>query len=453
MGPDSLNLRSYDWNVGVIDEIEELYESNDTRYFLLDLWGKNVKDTDLILDKSKSTTTESKKSETENSDKWRDGWEVIKDLGQGGQGKVFRVRDISELDMLDDRLAIASWIREFPIPIDDSTSDKRFERFRKALSNLLNSDVDKHGALKILHMPAAARDAELAEIRIQREIRAMSEVSHPNLLKILDADPDGKWYVSEFHPNGTLNNNLYKYKGNVLHALESFKYLVAGVAELHKKGLVHRDIKPHNIFLDSAHNLILGDFGLVYYIDNSHSRVSDMFENVGSRDWMPAWAMGMRVEDIKPSFDVFSLGKLLWSMISGSPILRLWYFDKPEFDLEQMFPDNMDIKFINRLLRKCIVENEHDCLNNASDLLSEIDKVLFLIENHADIINDNIKRKCKVCGIGNYDLIVDRNGAASANFGISPGGSRSFKIFTCGHCGHVQLFAFGNNSEPVAWES
>jgi hypothetical protein len=41
------------------------------------------------------------------------------------------------------------------------------------------------------------------------------------------------------------------------------------------------------------------------------------------RDWMPAWAQGVRIEDIRPSFDVFTLGKLLWSLVSGQPKLRL----------------------------------------------------------------------------------------------------------------------------------
>ena len=41
-------------------------------------------------------------------------------------------------------------------------------------------------------------------------------------------------------------------------------------------------------------------------------RITETFENVGSRDWMPGWAMGM-LADVKPNFDVFSLGKLLWS--------------------------------------------------------------------------------------------------------------------------------------------
>ena len=56
--------------------------------------------------------------------------------------------------------------------------------------------------------------------------------------------------------------------------------------------------------MDDNNNLILGDFGLVFYSDNDKPRVSKTFENVGSRDWMPGWAYGKRVEEVNPTFDV-----------------------------------------------------------------------------------------------------------------------------------------------------
>jgi len=185
-----------------------------------------------------------------------------------------------------------------------------------------------------------------------------------------------------------------------------------------------------------------------------YTRISGTFENVGSRDWMPAWAMGMRIEDIKPSFDVFSLGKLLWSMVSGSPLLRLWYFDRPGFNLEEKFPDTQSMTLANSLFKKCIVENEEDCLSDATSLLQEVDKVLFIINNNADLISPKVKRRCRVCGIGNYQLFVDSDNVYHArNFGLQPTGDSTFKIFACNHCGHVQLFFFpGQGKVPPAWE-
>jgi hypothetical protein len=184
-------------------------------------------------------------------------------------------------------------------------------------------------------------------------------------------------------------------------------------------------------------------------MDDQKTRISRTLENVGSRDWMPAWAQSVRIEDIKPTFDVFSLGKLLWSLVSGQPKLLLWYFIKPQFNVETLFPNGKFIKLANPLFRKCIVEEESNCLPDASALLEEVDKTLLVIENNADRIELNIKRTCKACGVGKYELIVDEDTTATHNFGITPVGGRKWKIFTCSNCGNVQLFSYDRT--PNAW--
>ena len=385
---------------------------------------------------------------------YRDRWHIIEDLGAGGQGKVYRVLDKDKLDIEN----------EIPRAIEDSIigftgmqpvgkKKKHFESLRKAIVGLIRAeDPINHGALKVLHEAKDATDFELAEERIKREIEAMASISHPNLLKILDHDPDAKWFVSQFYPKGTLTKNKELFTGNFVKSLRAFRSLVDGVSELHKKGFVHRDIKPQNVFLDSNDNLVLGDFGLVFFTDPEHTRISKIWENVGSRDWMPAWAMGMIVE-VKPKFDVFSLGKLLWAMISGIPILQLWYFEKPENNLENMFPNAPSISLANPLFKKCIVENEEDCLPDATALLEEVDKVLTIIDRNANLIDENIERPCKVCGIGNHELLIDRDLGRLRSFGINPAESRRFKVFVCNYCGHVQLFAFGGAIDPPAWSS
>ena len=241
-------------------------------------------------------------------------------------------------------------------------------------------------------------------------------------------------------------------KGNLLRALETIRPIVEGVATLHTRGYVHRDIKPENIFLDSNHKLVLGDFGLVYFEDEKHARISATYENVGTRDWMPPWAMGMRIDQVKPTFDVFALGKVLWSMVSGKPILPLWYFDKDSFNVEILFPESRSMKFANPLFAKCIVEEEADCLSDASKLLYEIDETIGRISFGADPIDLNVKRVCKVCGIGEY-IHLSRNDDQmdTRNFGLEPAGARKMRIFTCSHCGNVQLFSY-QREIPPAWQ-
>ncbi len=233
-----------------------------------------------------------------------------------------------------------------------------------------------HGALKILHAPDEARNFADAEDRLKRELKAMEQADHPNLLQVLDYNLQEKWFVSIYYPNGTLKDRSDWFTGQVERTLTAIRPVVEGVATLHRKEFVHRDIKPENIFVDEQEQLVLGDFGLVFFEDPGHTRISSTYENVGSTDWMPPWATRMRIEDINPSFDVFSLGKTIWAMVSGEPILLLWYHRNPEFNLEKIFPNRPEMALLNGLLDKCIVQYEQNCLENADLLLKEIDSLL-----------------------------------------------------------------------------
>jgi serine/threonine protein kinase len=200
---------------------------------------------------------------------------------------------------------------------------------------------------------------------------------------------------------------------------------------LHSKSAVHRDIKPENIFVSDAH-LVLGDFGIVYFEDEAKTRVSDSYENVGSRDWMPGWAMGMLVDEVRPSFDVFSLGKVLWAMVSGRTKLRLWYWDRDEFNLTQLFPNDARMLWVNRLLQGSVREDEHTVYPSAAELLDQIDTVLPIVRRGGQVMHRDVVRWCRVCGLGHYRLALDEKSSSAAlhDFGFSPVG-QTWRIFTC----------------------
>jgi serine/threonine protein kinase len=277
----------------------------------------------------------------------------------------------------------------------------------------------------------------------------------PGLPKLLDANKDEHWIVTEYFPERTLEHDPLKYRGRVVPALKAFRSLVRAVTLIHSKGYVHRDIKPANVFV-RGDELILGDFGIVY-VPNMPDRVTETGERVGPRDYMPPWAnLGARSEKVKPSFDVYMLGKLLWCLVDGRAVLPREYYTDPDFDLTVTFRDDTDMHLINSILNLCLVEREPNCLNGAQDVLLEVEKVLQIIERGGQLLKEGVPRPCHICGEGFYksETVFSNNlppvresDPVGLRFWpkISIGSIAATTLnvypFVCDHCGHVELFA------------
>ena len=135
-------------------------------------------------------------------------WQILEEIGAGGQGKVHRVLDKELFD--EDVL----W-RELKDAIVTLGATQHEAQYREKY-NLLKrihqdlhsiADPQQHGALKVLHTPEDARDFGAQEERIRREIKAMQESEHPNRIELIDVDQDSKWFVSKFYPGGVLTKS------------------------------------------------------------------------------------------------------------------------------------------------------------------------------------------------------------------------------------------------------
>ena len=112
-------------------------------------------------------------------------WRMVEELGKGGQGKVYRVIDTEKYDIGDYRAAIDRYMKlttrsAKPIGYEEEESEA-FQGFHNSVRGILEMHKpENHGALKVLHEAEDARDPLRAQARIEREIQAMSQVTHPS---------------------------------------------------------------------------------------------------------------------------------------------------------------------------------------------------------------------------------------------------------------------------------
>jgi len=320
-------------------------------------------------------------------------WELLNHLlGSGGQSDVQLVRSPQRSSQ---RAACIEQIRR-------SLDGARHGDLATAIWNYARpDDPDELGALKVFRVRgrgSKAFDRLKSEISILRKKK-------PGLPRLLDANEEELWMVTQYFPGGTLATSPVRYKGDALEGLRAFRTLTQTVASsLHSEKIVHRDIKPANIFIADDGTLIPGDFGIVY-LPSEDPRPTVTGERVGPWEYMPQWAdLGDRLEDVTPAFDVYMLGKVLWCMISGRLRLPREYHRRPEFDLAVAFPSDPRMGSINSILDRCLVEEPDACFPTANELLRAVDAALATFQLGTPLRDKNgaLLLPCRVCGVGSY---------------------------------------------------
>jgi len=204
----------------------------------------------------------------------------------------------------------------------------------------VDKETRKRVALKIMYSgKCSGSEMKNQLIQVQKEIKAMKQLSHPNLIRLLGYDlkctvkgQKAIVMVQQLAPKGELFDYLMytkKFEENQANAL--FKQLIAGLEAMHKKGIAHRDLKPENVLFDNQFNLKLADFGFAYVFQKGEGPKTAMRTELGTKGYMAPEIINNKKYTEKA--DIFAAGVILFIMLAGFPpfqnaVAKDWWFDK-----------------------------------------------------------------------------------------------------------------------------
>ncbi len=185
------------------------------------------------------------------------------------------------------------------------------------------AEEKKHGrkvAIKVLRPEITAA---LGTERFLREIGIAARLAHPHIVPLIDSGEAGGllYYVQPHVPGGSLRDRLVeKSPLPIKDALRIAQEIGAGLDFAHRKGFVHRDVKPENILFADGH-AVLADFGVARACCDAEDGVTEVGLAVGTPEYMsPEQASGD--EDLSAASDVYSLACVVYEMLAGEPPFR-----------------------------------------------------------------------------------------------------------------------------------
>jgi tRNA A-37 threonylcarbamoyl transferase component Bud32/tetratricopeptide (TPR) repeat protein len=179
-------------------------------------------------------------------------------------------------------------------------------------------DKELHRTVALKVPRPAVTMSEVARQRFRREAHTTASLSHPNVVQVYDVgESEGRLYLVMEAVDGRPLFEILREKRLGRTALIALLEKAArGVAAAHEKGIVHRDLKPSNILVTTAGEPKVVDFGLAHLVDST-SQLTRTGAALGTPLYMaPEQAEG-RVKDISPQTDVYSLGVILYEILTG----------------------------------------------------------------------------------------------------------------------------------------
>ncbi|MCA9240717.1 MAG: serine/threonine protein kinase [Planctomycetales bacterium] len=179
-------------------------------------------------------------------------------------------------------------------------------------------ELKREVAIKIIRGGELATEEQV--LRFHSEAQAVARLNHPNIVAIHDFGfTDGLHYFTmDLMRGGSLAQRLASQEYTAEESAGIVMQLARAVEYLHKRGVIHRDLKPGNVMFDEGGRPCLTDFGLAKILEDQTgcTRTGDV---VGTASYMsPEQASGL-MRDVTPLTDVYSLGAILYEMLTGHP--------------------------------------------------------------------------------------------------------------------------------------
>ena len=228
-------------------------------------------------------------------------------------------------------------------------------------------------ALKILR-PKFSYDPDFIEM-IKREVTLARMLAHPNIIKIYDLNRAGHlWFVSmEFLRGHELKDQILTHSAlPIPRAIKIARQILAGLEHSHEKKLVHSDIKPQNIFIDSSDNVTIVDFGI--------ARAAGSVSEDGMVQGTPEYISPEQIhgDPATVKSDLYSFGVTLYEMLTGEMA-----FKGP--DLESVLNMQLDLippcpsdlrseipEWLSDIVMKLMEKDPIDRYETATDVINEI---------------------------------------------------------------------------------
>lgn len=237
----------------------------------------------------------------------------------------------------------------------------------------------KEVAIKIIKEDTMKNPVNLT--RFEREARAAASLNHQNIVKVINIGTyEGRPYmVNELIKGQTLRDVLnVRGKFSVLEACDIMYQLCSAVLHAHQHGVIHRDIKPQNVYITSDSTIKLGDFGIATF--QNASRVTRSEVVVGSVHYLAPEISQGNPASIKS--DIYALGITFFELLTGkvpfddeSPVTVALMHIKDKMPSVRKFNPKVP-QCVEKIINKACEKNPSSRYKSAFDMRKDIDRII-----------------------------------------------------------------------------